>query len=120
MGAKERLERIRDLDRKIDSKLKERERLVRYIDYTGLEEGLVNRLRRYDDEVNDYIDEMLNLEIDVVEEIEQLDNFNHKMVLRERYLHSKTWEEIEEGHHYDVRHLHRLHKQALKEMDKIK
>ena len=120
MGAKERLERIRDLDRKIDSKLKERERLVRYIDYTGLEEGLVNRLRRYDDEVNDFIDEMLNLEIAVVGEIEQLDNFNLQMVLRERYIHNKKWEEIEEEHHYDVRHLHRLHKQALKEMDKIK
>lgn len=119
LDAKKRLERIRELDKKIESKLKERDRLARYTNGFVLKEDLEMRLRRYDEEVNDYIDELLNLEIDVVEDIEQLDNFNHQMVLRERYIHNKKWEDIEEEQHYDISYLHNLHRKALKEMDEV-
>lgn len=118
MGAKEYLEQVRNMSKRVDSKLRERERMLSRVEGVELTDELELKLRKYDEEVNDYVDELLGLQVKIADEIMQLDKYTHQMVLRERYLHNKKWEEIADEQHYDISYLHKLHRQALGELEK--
>lgn len=81
-------------------------------------EDTVIRLMRYNDEANEYTDKLVDLKIQIAEEIMKLDNENHRIVLRERYIHCKSFEEIAFNEGYVYRHIIRLHNQALDEFGK--
>lgn len=119
MDVQEYLEQIKDLEKKIDSKLRERRLITRLTKQHEIEEETGMKLRVYDEEVNDYVDELLCLQIKIADEIMQLEDFTHQMVLRERYLHSKKWEQIAEEQHYEVPSLHRLHNKALEKFGEV-
>lgn len=72
----------------------------------------------YNDEVNKYLDELVMLKIQIAGEIMGLDKYTHQMVLRERYVRLKKWEDIAEEQCYDERWLFRLHNDALEEFKK--
>lgn len=122
---------IFNLDQDIKSKLKERDcimsTLIRSTD-TSVEpirtleigrptEDTVIRLMDYNDKANKYTDELVDLKIQIAEEIAQLEDEKHRMVLRERYIRCLKWEKIAVDEHIDLRWLHRLHGRALKEFE---
>ena len=100
---KEYLMQIYDLNKEINSKLSERQEImstlvkstdtskesIRTLDVGRPTEDIVIRLMRYNDQANEYIDELADLKIQIAEEIMQLENNNHRMVLRERYIKCK-------------------------------
>lgn len=46
--------------------------------------------------------------------IERVENLEYRQVLRMRYLAFKSWNEVAAVMHYNVRHVYRIHKEALK------
>ena len=46
--------------------------------------------------------------------IERVENPEYRQVLRMRYLAFKSWNEVAAVMHYNVRHVYRIHKEALK------
>ena len=130
---KEYLMQIYDLNKEIDSKLSERQEImstlvkstdtskesIRTLDVGRPTEETVLRLMQYNDQANNYIDELADLKIQIAEEIMQLENGNHRMVLRERYIKCKKWEEVAVEQGYDLRWIYRLHGNALKEFEDI-
>lgn len=82
-------------------------------------ENTVIKMMDYNDEANQYTDKLVNLKIQITEEINQLDNEKHIMVLKERYLHCKKFEEIAVEQNYAYRHITRLHGEGLKEFEKL-
>ena len=133
MTPKEYLMQIYDLNKEINSKLSERQEImstlvkatdtsrenIYTLDVGRPTEDTVIRLMRYNDQANEYIDELAALKIQIAEEIMQLENSNHRMVLRERYIKCKKWEEVAVEQGYDLRWIYRLHGNALKEFEDI-
>ena len=78
-------------------------------------ENAAIKLALHNDLVNKSIDELVDLKIQIAGEIDHLEVHNHRMVLRERYLRNKKWEQVHEKTGYDPSWLTRLHKRALKE-----
>ena len=123
--------KIYDLNKEIDSKLSERQEImstlvkatdtsrenIHTLDVGRPTEETVLRLMRYNDQTNSYIDELADLKVQIAEEIMQLENGNHRMVLRERYIKCKKWEEVAVEQGYDLRWIYRLHGNALKEFE---
>jgi DNA-directed RNA polymerase specialized sigma subunit len=44
----------------------------------------------------------------------------YKQILHKRYVQGKKWEEISSELHYENQHIHRLHKQAIEVVHKIR
>lgn len=131
MTPKEYLMQIYELDKKINTKLSERDQvlntLVRSTDTTKenihtLEvsrptEDTIIRLMKYNDQVNKYTDKLVELKIQIAEEIMKLENENHRIVLRERYIHCKKWEQVAVDTDYDYSWIIKLHGRALEEFE---
>lgn len=56
---------------------------------------------------------------EIIEPINQVDDYNLRLVLAMRYINHKSWEDIAKDLLDDVRIIYRFHKQGLKEIDKI-
>ena len=82
-------------------------------------ENTVLRLMEYNDRTNSHIDSLINLKIQIADEINQLEKENHQMVLKQRYLHCKKFEEIAVEQGYAYRHITRLHGEALQEFERM-
>lgn len=133
MGAKEYLMQIFNLDRKIDDKIRERDAIMNTLlkgtdmtqepIYSNLPsspvENTIIKAMEYNDEANKYTDDLVNLKIQITSEINKLDKDTHRLVLKERYLHCKKFEQIAVDTTYDYRHVTRLHKEALGEFEKM-
>ena len=52
--------------------------------------------------------------------LDKITNPTYKQVLHKRYIQGKRWEDIERELNYAEQHIHRLHKQAIIEVHKIK
>ena len=129
---KEYLMQIFNLDKKIDDKIRERDAIMSTLlkgtdstkepIYSNLPsspvENTVIKLMDHNDEVNHQIDDLVNLKIQIAGEINQLEKETHQMVLRERYLHCKKFEQIAVDTTYDYSWIIKLHDQALKEFEK--
>ena len=77
------------------------------------------KLLKYTDETNNYVDELVDLRIQIADEIMELRNDNYRVVLSERYIQGKKFEEIAVEQNYAYRHITRLHGEALKEFEKL-
>lgn len=127
MTPKEYLSQIFQLDNKINSKISERDALrsavirgtnfenepVKTLDISRPTEDMVIKLFERNDLINNQVDELINLRIDIGNEIDQLESKKYQMVLRERYMCSKKWEQIALDNHYTTRRIHQLHGEAL-------
>lgn len=58
---------------------------------------------------------LVKLKIQISNEIDQVHDRTFRILLRERYISSKGWKDIAVSLNYDLRHIHRLHKEALEE-----
>ena len=67
-------------------------------------------------EVDGRIDELVKLKRKVLNEIENVDDRLHRIVLTERYINSQKWGRIAEMYEYETeRQVHNLHGSALQE-----
>ena len=128
MTPQEYLMQIFHLNKKINSKLSERDEImstlirstdtsrenIHTLDVGRPTEDTVIRLMNYNDEANQYTDKLVDLKVQIAEEIMRLDSDNHRMVLRERYIHCKKFEQIAVDMNYDYSWVIKLHRQALK------
>ncbi|SDN09458.1 DUF1492 domain-containing protein [Acetanaerobacterium elongatum] len=64
-------------------------------------------------EINRDIDRLVNLKREMVRIIKAVDNTEYQTLLELRYLCFKTWEQIAVDMGYNVRHVYRLHGEAV-------
>src|SRR5690625_3262932 len=124
---------IFNLDKKIDDKIRERDAIMNTLlkgtdmtqepIYSNLPsspvENTVIKAMKYNDEANKYTDDLVNLKIQITSEINKLEKDTHRIVLKERYLHCKKFEQIAVDTTYDYSWVIKLHNQALKEFEKL-
>lgn len=126
MTAKEFLSQARDIDNRIDRKIEERERLLakltagRMTQLTGMPRGgnsdWTDALARYiqlDDEIKAEIMALCKTKREVNEAIDNVEDARHRQLLELRYRNYLNWEQIADTMGYDVRHIYRLHGEAL-------
>lgn len=132
MTPKAYFEHVFELDRQVESKRNERQAIRDTVlgsttwednptysnQFHSTTESAAMKLLEHNDRVNEQIDELVDYKIQLANELDQLEVHNHRMVLRERYLCSKRWEEIAVEQSYDLRWIHRLHGRALDEFGK--
>lgn len=82
-------------------------------------EDIIVKIMDLEEEVNKDIDALLNLKMDITHLIKLVDNHEYQIILEQRYLCFKTWEQISVDMGYSIQHTFRLHDKALKEIGGI-
>ncbi len=128
MTSKEYLRQAYRLDQRINSKLEQIQSLNELATkctstLTGMPRNLsrststmadaVAKIIRLQDEINRDIDHLVDLKRDMVSAIKAVDNTEYQTLLELRYLCFKTWEQIAVAMGYNVRHVYRLHVEAV-------
>lgn len=67
-------------------------------------------------EINRDIDHLVDLKRDMVRSIKAVNNTEYQTLLEQRYLCFKTWEQIAVDMGYNVRHVYRLHDEAVEKI----
>lgn len=67
-------------------------------------------------EINRDIDRLVDLKREMVRLIKAVDNTEYQTLLELRYLCFKTWEQIAVDMGYNVRHVYRLHDEAMEKI----
>ncbi len=62
------------------------------------------------------MDELIQLKAEMVNVIKAVDSIEHQVILEKRYLCYHSWEQIAVDLGYSVRHLHRMHDEALEKV----
>lgn len=129
MTAKEYLQQVRYIDKRIDNKLALVSRLrdtatnvtvalsdMPRSDSPNLQrmEDTICKIVDLGDEINQEIDRLVDLKREANEAISELTNADQQLVLECRYLDYQTWEQIAETMNFSVRHVTRLHGEALR------
>lgn len=129
---KEELKNIIDMDKRIDSKLRQLETLkdmresISAIDYSkdNVQCSPVNQLENsvikiieLEDEINIDIDKLVDKKNEARQLINKVEGIEGT-VLEMRYLECMQWEEIAYRLRYDIRWVHRLHGRGLEDMAK--
>lgn len=124
---KQHLNKIRFIDQDINSRIKEKEKLrdTLILKTSTINEDKVQESNQgaFDDKYSNYlefaehidskIDELVNFKKEVTEEIDQLKDQRHRIILREKYINLNTFEYIAEALGYDLRWVYRVHGEAL-------
>ena len=84
----------------------------------GSENKLINYIE-YDFLINKRIDELIACKNEILNAINRLDNSQYRALLIAYYINCRTWEEVAQEMKYDMRHIHRLHGRALKEIGEV-
>lgn len=126
MTAKEYLSQAWQIDKRIEKKCEERDRLLarltagRLTHLTGMPRGgnfdwtdAVSRLIEMDNAINGEIMELCRLKREINATIEAVEDMRYRRVLELRYRNYMRWEDIAEEMGYEVRHVTRLHGEAL-------
>ena len=129
MTAKDYLKQAYRLDNRINSSIAEIERLRRMANSIGApgfeehfnpnhptEAPFVRRLERIwelEKAIDAEIDKLVDLKEQMRGVIEKVSNPDEQMVLRYRYIHNMTWEQIGDELHADSRTVRRWHGDAL-------
>ena len=82
-------------------------------------EDIIVKIMNLEEEVNKDIDALVDLKMDITHLIKLVDNHEYQIILEQRYLCFKTWEQISVDMGYSIQHTFRLHNKALKEIAKI-
>lgn len=129
MTAKEYLRQAYRLDHRINSDIAEMERLQEMVGSVGspgfeehynpncpTEAPFVRCLEKVWDleqKINSEIDRLIDLKAQMREVIATASNADEQMVLRYRYIHNMTWEQIGDELHADRTTVYRWHNSAL-------
>lgn len=128
MTAQEYFNQAYRLDQRINSKIEQLRTLNELAlkataTYTGMPHSpnkgsqtmanTVDRIIDLQDEINRDIDELVDLKAEIRTVIDTVANTDLRLILEERYLNWKSWEQIAVSLGYNLRYLHRLHRQAL-------
>ena len=70
-------------------------------------------------EVKEDISKMLLIQKEIEETIDLINNHDSKLIMYERYVNMKNWENIAFDNNYSVRWVHVLHKRGLKEIENM-
>lgn len=130
MTTKEYLNQARMLDKRIDSKLEQVERLRALAERTttvlssqpkgtsgtNRTEYCVLKIWELEREVNEDIDRLIDLKREIQDAIGLLTDDKYKLLLEYRYLCGNTWEQIAEKMRIDLRWVYRMHGRALQEI----
>ena len=68
------------------------------------------------EEINRDIDRLVDLKREIVEVIKAVEDTEYQILLENRYLCFQTWEQIAVDMGYNVRHLYRIHEEALEKV----
>lgn len=114
------------IDRRIELKIEERERLEsrvtsgRMSNLSGMPRGgkydwtdTVSNIMRVTEQINDEIQRLCYVKRLVIEAIEAVEDVKYRTLLELRYRHYMTWEAIADELTYDVRYVYKLHGEAL-------
>ena len=128
MTAKEYLYQAYRIDQRIESKMRQVQRLrdqAQSANQTihdmpratspnthSLESILVN-IFDLECEINEDIDALVDLKRDIVRRIKRIDNPEYQLILEQRYLCFRRWEQIAVDLECSTRHLFRIHDAAL-------
>ena len=81
-----------------------------------MEEALV-KVIDLENEVTADIDRLIDLKREIGGYIRELEDPRYRLILENRYLNNKSWEEVTEIFGYDKRWIYRIHNEALKEIE---
>ena len=131
MTAKEYLNQAYWLDRRIDSKLEQLSSLRDLATKTTgvMSDDVVSHTRNVHSmqdviakivdmqaEINADIDRLVDLKSEIMHTIKAVKNPEHQTLLELRYLCFKSWEEVALDMGYNVRHIYRLHDEAVEQV----
>ena len=131
MTAKEYLNQAYWLDRRIDSKLEQLSALKDMATKTtsAMTDDVVSHTRNVHSmqdvvakiidmqaEINADIDRLVDLKSEIMHVIKAVKNPEHQTLLELRYLCFKSWEYVAEQMGYNVRHIYRLHDEAVEQI----
>lgn len=130
MKTKDYLNQARSLDKRIDSKLEQVERLRSLAERTttllswapkgqsneNRTEYCIQKIWELEKEINAGIDELIDLKREIGAVINTVPTDQYRMLLEYRYLSCKTWEDIAKAMDYDLRWIYRMHGSALQEL----
>ena len=128
MTAKEYLNQAYWLDRRIDSKLEQLSALKDMATKTTsvMSDDVVSHTRNVHSmqdviakiidmqaEINADIDQLVDLKREIMQVVKAVQNPEHQTLLELRYLCFKSWEDVAQELGYNVRHIYRLHDEAV-------
>ena len=128
MTAKEYLNQAYWLDRRIDSKLEQLSALKDMATKTTsvMSDDVVSHTRNVHSmqdviakiidmqaEINADIDQLVDLKREIMQVVKTVQNPEHQTLLELRYLCFKSWEDVAQELGYNVRHIYRLHDEAV-------
>ena len=131
MTAKEYLNQAYWLDRRIDSKLEQLSALrdtatkttavmdgevVSHTRNVHSLQDVIAKIIDMQEEINSDIDALVDLKRDIMRTIKRIENPEYQTLLELRYLCFKRWEEISVVMNYNLRHIYRLHDEALEKI----
>lgn len=82
-------------------------------------EDVIVKIIDLENEVNKDIDTLVDLKMAIMHLIKLVDNGEYQIILEQRYLCFKTWEQISVDLGYSIQHTFRLHDKALKALDAV-
>ena len=134
MTVKDFLNQAHRLDQRINSKLEQIGALhdlatkatVTYSDMpkspnrsgSRIEDAII-KIIDLEDEINKDIDRLVDLKTDITHLIKNLDSHEYQIILEQRYLCFKSWEQIAVDMGYSIQHTFRLHDAALTELERF-
>lgn len=82
-------------------------------------ESAIVKLVMLENRINDLIDKYIDTKEQIANNIDRLENHDHRMVLEARYLCFNGWDEIAGKLHYTESYVHKLHNKALATMQRV-
>ncbi len=81
-------------------------------------EDAVNTYMKYSDKLLEKLQELYTVKTEIALAIFKVQDIRYRTLLELYYLKKLTWEKVAEQMHIDVRHIYRLHGEALKEVER--
>lgn len=135
MTAKEYLKQVYLLDKRIDSGLRELvelRALATSVTPTASEERVqtspsgeapftraLSRIWELENTIDEEIDRLVDLKVEIRSVINEVSDCDQQMILRYRYIHFCSWEDIAGRMGYGLRWIHLLHGKALAAVEEI-
>ena len=119
MGVREYLDTIKSLDNKVELTKIGIEWVKRNIKYQGETEEYIKQIEGLENDIKLYIEELTGMETYIIRKILDIKDYEYQMVIIEREMMGKTWEEIAEDNGYVAQTLRNKHKKALVELSRL-
>ena len=75
------------------------------------------KIEALSEQINSQIDALINIRADIEQHINRIPESTLRIILWERYISKKTWDQIAEELHYCAKQVMRLHTKALHELN---